>query len=246
MKSSVFDGVASTYATSRPGYPEQLYDAIIDTLDRPLAGSTVVDVGAGTGIATAALTVRGARVIAVDPAQQMLSEVHSALPTVHVVRADGDALPFGNATAHLVTYAQALHWTNPERAVPEAMRVLRSGGVLAAWWNVPDFDVPWVAEQRERLRAAAPTYHAFAGSDLGKRLGDSPFLLPVQHHRFRWSRQLSPEQHVTMLSTQSYLAALSDTDREAFLNDELALLTSLFPKGILVEPYVTHLTLVLQ
>jgi hypothetical protein len=127
--------------------------------------------------------------------------------------------------------------------VPEALRLLRPGGVLAAWWNVPDFEVPWVADQRDRLRAASPTYHGFAGSDLGERLDGPPFQLRTEHHRFRWSRRLSSEQHVTMLGTQSYIAALADPERTAFLAAELALLKELFPSGTLIEPYVTRLTI---
>ena len=243
MSGSLFDGVAGAYAISRPTYPDALYDAIGSALGRPFSVIDAVDVGAGTGIGTAAFVARGATVVAVDPARRMLSELIAAVPAARAICADGNHLPLGTAVADLVTYAQALHWTDPERSVPEALRLLRPGGVLAAWWNVPDFEVPWVADQRDRLCAASPSYHGFAGSDLGERLGGPPFRLRAEHHRFWWSRQLSPEQHVTMLGTQSYIAALADPERTAFLEAELVLLRKLFPNGMLIEPYVTRLTI---
>ncbi|GAA3030989.1 hypothetical protein GCM10020000_04790 [Streptomyces olivoverticillatus] len=51
----------------------------------------------------------------------------------------------------MVTYAQAWHWTDPKRAVPEAWRVLRPGGVLALWWNDVALDIPWIAAQEGRI-----------------------------------------------------------------------------------------------
>ncbi|MFE9251187.1 class I SAM-dependent methyltransferase [Streptomyces sp. NPDC007088] len=147
-----FNAVAASYAAHRPSYPAALFDAVEELSGRPLAGARVVDVGAGTGIATRLLRERGARVLAVEPGEGMAAELRRGLPEVPVVRGDGDALPLAGAAADLITYAQSWHWTRPERSVPEALRVLRPGGALAAWWNVADSTVPWIAAQDARLR----------------------------------------------------------------------------------------------
>lgn len=123
-----FDAVAAQYAAARPGYPPALFDAIEELAGQPLAGARVLDVGAGTGIATRLLAERGARVTAVEPGAAMAAELHAAHPAVPLVRALGDALPFrDDAGFDLVGYAQAWHWTDPARSVPEALRVLRPG-----------------------------------------------------------------------------------------------------------------------
>lgn len=196
MTSSLFNGVAGSYATTRPPYPPALYAAV----GKPYKDLTVLDVGAGTGIATEAMVARGATVIAVDPARETLAQLDETVPGVETICGDGNALPVEDAVADLVTYAQALHWTGPEQSVPEAMRALRPNGVLAAGWNVPDFGVDWVAAQAQRMRRATPKYHGFVGTDIGGRLAEPPFNLNTEHHTLSWSRKVTIDQHVTMLA----------------------------------------------
>ncbi|MDT7711499.1 MAG: hypothetical protein QOG46_188 [Pseudonocardiales bacterium] len=243
MTSSLFNSVAGSYATTRPTYPAAVYDAISAAVGRPYRQLLVLDVGAGTGIATEAMVRHGATVIAIDPAREMLARVAEALPGTETIYGNGNALPIEDAVADLVTYAQALHWTLPEKSVPEALRVLRPDGVVAAWWNVPDFEVVWVAEQAERLRQSAPTYHGFSGIDIGPRLAQPPFNLRTEHHLFGWSREVTIQQHVAMLATQSYMAALEPGPRATFLDDEARHLERVFPSGMVDEYYVTKLTI---
>ncbi|MFD0563837.1 methyltransferase domain-containing protein [Kitasatospora saccharophila] len=62
-----FGPVAAQYQAARPSYPDALFDELERLSGRPLAGADVLDVGAGTGIATRLLAGRGARVVAVEP-----------------------------------------------------------------------------------------------------------------------------------------------------------------------------------
>ncbi|NEE36380.1 class I SAM-dependent methyltransferase, partial [Streptomyces sp. SID7982] len=59
----------------------------------PLAGARVADVGAGTGLGTARLHERGARVTAVEPGDGMAEQFARSLPDVPLVRGDGNNLP---------------------------------------------------------------------------------------------------------------------------------------------------------
>lgn len=140
-----FNAAAAQYAENRPSYPPALFDTIEELAGRSLSGRRAVDVGAGTGIATALLHERGAEVLAVEPGAGMAAEFRRRNPHLPLVRGSGDALPVADAHADLVTYAQAWHWTDPARSVPEALRVLRPGGALALWWNTEATDVDWIA-----------------------------------------------------------------------------------------------------
>ncbi len=245
---AVFGAVAGAYAEGRPPYPEQLYDRLAELAGRRLDGALVADVGAGTGIAARQLRDRGARVIAIEPSLGMLAELAASSPGVRVVRGDGNALPLRDRSVDFVTYAQAWHWIDPDRAVPEFRRVLRPGGTFAAWWNLTDRQEPWAAAQQERLVAACPTYHQARARYPNARVHDPSALpyggLPMRAAEFRWARLVPLQAHLTNLNSKSYVAALGPRGAAAFLEAERAALRARFPDGVVTETYRTMLEVV--
>ncbi|MFJ9415458.1 class I SAM-dependent methyltransferase [Streptomyces sp. NPDC101227] len=245
-RSRSFDAVAAQYAASRPGYPPELFDAIEERSGRSLEGARVLDVGAGTGIATRLLAARGAEVTAVEPGPGMAAQLRADLPGTPLVRASGDALPFSDAAAFdLVCYAQAWHWTDPARSVPEAMRVLRPGGALALWWNTPHRETGWAADQDARLARRLPGYDRHRITDDPDTLFRSHGLRPA----FRaadWTRPVPLDTHLAMLGSHSQLAVADDSTVAAILEDERAALLDVFPDGIVQEEYGVDLTVTVR
>ncbi|MFJ4095536.1 class I SAM-dependent methyltransferase [Kitasatospora sp. NPDC089913] len=237
-----FGGVAAEYDRARPSYPQELFDALERLAGRGLKGARVLDVGAGTGISTRLLAARGADVLAVEPTAGMAEQFLAVSPGLGLVRGSGDELPFHDGSADFVTYAQAFHWTRPERSVPEAIRVLRPGGALAVWWNVKDSGVAWVRAMGERLAAALPTsYHGYgAVNEIGSHL--APYDLRTEHAVLRWERRITVDHLITDLTSRSYLAVLTPEQRAPLLAVEREALLAEFPDGTVVEPYVLDLT----
>ncbi|MFK0252918.1 class I SAM-dependent methyltransferase [Streptomyces sp. NPDC090445] len=237
LRARSFDRAAPLYAAHRPGYPDGLFDAVEELAGRPLRGARVADVGAGTGIATALLHARGARVVAVEPGGGMAAEFRRAHPHIPLVRGDGNRLPLAGSAFDLLAYAQAWHWTDPARAVPEARRVLRPGGALALWWNDADTSVDWIAGQEARIRAF---FHADVA--LPRAL---PAELAFTTRAVPWARRIPLEAHLANLASHSaFLVVGADRTRE-FVDAERALLAPLFPDGTVEERYVTTLRLAL-
>ncbi|MEU9378232.1 class I SAM-dependent methyltransferase [Streptomyces sp. NPDC048255] len=229
-----FSSAAARYAAYRPSYPPALFDAVAELAGFPLAGARVADVGAGTGIATALLEERGARVVAVEPGDGMAEEFRHRNPRTPLVRGDGNRLPLATGCLDLLTYAQSWHWTDPARAVPEALRVLRPGGALAVWSNDPDVRVGWTADQQARIEARfGPGYY----------INEHPRPqegLRFTVRRLSWSRRLTVDTHLAKLATHS-LFLVGEPGTDAFLADERARLMARFPDGRLEEHYVVDL-----
>ncbi|MEW2267172.1 class I SAM-dependent methyltransferase [Streptomyces sp. NPDC047853] len=238
-----FNAAAAQYAANRPSYPPALLDAVEELAGRPLAGSRVVDVGAGTGIATALLHARGADVIAVEPGAGMAAEFRRTLPDVPVLRGSGNALPLADHSADLLTYAQAWHWTDPDRAVPEALRVLRPGGALALWWNTAALDVPWIAAAAVRVDRHFGLALSAQQRDVGARTADPAGLLDFVHRTARWSRRVPLDTHLANLGSRSVFLTDGEDRGAAFLAEERRHLLADFPDGVVEETYDVRLLL---
>ena len=92
------------------------------------AGRTLLELGAGTGKLTRALTGSGARVIALEPVASMRACWPQTAPAAEPLDAVAEAIPLGDASVDAVFAAQAYHWFDPEAATAEVARVLRPGG----------------------------------------------------------------------------------------------------------------------
>ncbi|WP_432585248.1 class I SAM-dependent methyltransferase [Streptomyces sp. HD1123-B1] len=242
-----FNRAAAQYAASRPSYPPALFDTVEELMGRSLAGARVADVGAGTGIATALLRERGAEVVAVEPGDGMAAQFRTALPGVPIVRGDGDALPLATASVDLITYAQAWHWTDTARSVPEALRVLRPGGALALWWNIAATDVPWISAQSERIAhhcGVTPPPPTTRTDDRGAARLAGLEGLRLARRQVRWSRTVSLDLHLSNISSHSAFLVLGEPGTRAFLAEERTHLRDVFPGGEVEESYEVDLLVV--
>jgi SAM-dependent methyltransferase len=124
-----FSGHAEAYRQARPTYPDALFVSLAEQApDLALAW----DAGCGNGQATIALAQHFMRVVGTDPSA---NQIAGAEPRANIdYRVEpGECSSLVDASASLVTVAQALHWFEFERFYTEVRRVLKPGGVIAAW-----------------------------------------------------------------------------------------------------------------
>ena len=134
---SRFTGRVQHYARYRPGYPAQVLD-LFRARCSFRAGSTVADIGSGTGILSRMLLEAGARLFAVEPNQEMRETAERELSgnllfTSVPGTAEDTHLPA--ESVDLITAAQAFHWFNRDLARREFTRILRPGGSVVLLWN---------------------------------------------------------------------------------------------------------------
>ncbi|MEU6412385.1 methyltransferase domain-containing protein [Microbispora sp. NPDC046933] len=257
----VFDRVSEEYDTARPHYPEALYLALETLSGVRLAGATVIDVGAGTGISARGLLDRGARVVAVDRGERMLARLR-ARTDCPALLADGNDLPFRAGAADLVTYAQSWHWLDPALSVAEAVRVLRAGGVtgdgviagagviggggaVAGWWNTVDpGKADWLAANQVRLAESCPGYigpvlPGWSMPPIAAAMSDAG--LAVAETWIDWTRSVRLEDFLTDLRSHSYMARMEVDVVTELLARERAELGRVFPDGRLTVPMRVYL-----
>ena len=148
-----FGAQAEAYAEHRPDYPV----AAIRWALEPLGSSErleVLDLAAGTGKLTSVLVAEGHRVTAVEPNEQMLSELVRRVHDVRALPGHAEHIPVPDHTMDAVLVGTAFHWFDQAKALPEIARVLRPGGVVAAMWNEHDPNAEWLAEF-DRLSATS-------------------------------------------------------------------------------------------
>ena len=121
------------YATFRSSYSNELYDTIAQFGLR--RGATILDVGCGTGIAGEPFVMNGFPVTGVDASESMVAAAAQRLPSATFVQGEAEALPFPNERFDVVISAQSYHWFDRARALAEAYRVMRRGGMIAIWWK---------------------------------------------------------------------------------------------------------------
>ena len=100
------------------------------------AGAEVLEVGCGTGVLTRVLAALPEvdRVVGVDIAESLLDQARELAPGLTFEQADARSLPFADEQFDVVVFDSTFsHVPGPERAVAEAFRVLRPGGLLAAF-----------------------------------------------------------------------------------------------------------------
>ena len=199
-----FGSQAAAYERARPGYPPAAVDAAL-----PDGARTVVDLGAGTGKLTRSLVARGLDVVAVEPDPGMRAWLASAVPGARLLAGTAEALPVPDASADAVLVAQAWHWVDPARAVPEIARVLRPGGRLALLWNIRDEQVPWVGALGELLRAIAP---APTDTAMDEPVIGPPFGAP-QRRDVAWTHRLARDGVLDLVASRSYVIALPEAER---------------------------------
>lgn len=129
-----FTGFAAAYDRYRHRPPEVLAGLLCRYagVRRP---ELVVDLGCATGPSTRFWAPRAARVVGVDPVGEMIECARAVTPEANVEYRLGYGHETGlpEALADIVTCSQSFHWMEPESTLAEVARVLRPGGVFAAY-----------------------------------------------------------------------------------------------------------------
>jgi SAM-dependent methyltransferase len=236
-----FGAGAEVYERARPSYPVEAVEWLV-TRTGLGPGMTIVDVGAGTGKLTRLLPPIGARVIAVEPLPEMRAKLLEVVDGVEAIDGTAEKLPLPGSSADVIVVAQAFHWFDLDRALPELHRVLRPGGQLALFWNMRDLEDPVQAGVEELLRPLRADVIAQHEGEWRVPLEKSPWFGPAEVGRFTFAQSFTADDLCDRVASTSFVAAMPVGERDELLMRVRALASGLaepFP-----FPYRTEVHLV--
>jgi len=256
-RDSWFDDAVDSYERARPAYPDDLFDDLVRYLragGQGAQGASVLEIGSGTGKATASLLDRGMIVTGVEPGENMsrfLRRKFSDDSRFRVMHGRLEDVSLAADAFDAVVSATALHWVDPSVRLVKTQRVLREGGVLA----VVDTNQIASTVDRDFFERCFPIYLRYRpdeqrtelpGADitpsvLEEIVGSSMFA-SQQLHRYRWDQTYSTAAYADLVRSYSNTQMMSPESREGLITDLCALIDKEFD-GYVVRPLVISLVL---
>jgi SAM-dependent methyltransferase len=230
-RAASFGAAAALYEQARPSYPEEAVDWLL-----PPGTGRVLDLGAGTGKLTRQLLAKGWDVVAVEPSDGMRQQLRRSLPSVPALKGTAEDIPLDDAAVDVVLVAQAWHWVDVDRAVPEVARVLVPGGRLGLVWNERDERHDWVAQLSRAISSPDEV-----GKEEAPPVG--PPFGPFEHFAVEWSQHLTPKTLVDLVASRSYVLTLPEPQCQSVLAKVRELLghcPDLAGRQDIWLPYVTN------
>jgi SAM-dependent methyltransferase len=209
-----FDDAVQLYERARPSYPVEAVRWMVGGDARD-----VVDLGAGTGKLTRVAVEAGYAVTAIEPLAGMRAELSRQLPGLTALAGSAEEIPLPDRSVDALLVAQAWHWFDETRAVPEIARVLRPGGALGIVRNDMDDRVPWVRRMRELTKEVAGP--VIAQEEDANRWSPplEPEFGPPEWTTFEHALSQDLDTLLAGLASRSYFITMRPEERDALLAD---------------------------
>ena len=143
-----FKGFAEIYNNVRPACPEYVLNILPRYLEH--LPQTEVDIGCGTGLSTIVWKDTAQKIIGVEPSDDMLKtaeENSRNISNIEYIKAFSNNTGLPDGIAYIITCSQSFHWMEPVSTLKEINRLLKPGGVFAAY----DCDWPPVCSFKVEL-----------------------------------------------------------------------------------------------
>lgn len=136
MYNASFDVYANNYHSVRPGYPDELFGDIKEHcgVDK---NSHFLEIGAGSGIATAGLAELGCRVIAIEPGANLAAiakKQTEKLNNVEILEGTFENFQSKEKFDAILAFT-AFHWLSKEDKYQKVFDLLNDSGSLVLVWN---------------------------------------------------------------------------------------------------------------
>lgn len=212
----IFNRSAEQYHKFRPGYPASMFNTI-ESVCNPDSTPEILEIGAGTGVATRELIQRfNPDITVVEPGKHLLEiarETCAGYPDIHYIVSTFEDLSI-QKRFDWVFVATALHWLNPDTRFEKIAKLLKPGGFLIVCMNHFSRTDDAVYDQIAKIYADFHPDAGPVGFDLRKfqklliaqrhqEIIESGFFTCVRQTIFKWSLSLTTDEYTGLLKTFS-------------------------------------------
>ncbi|MHB8065040.1 MAG: class I SAM-dependent methyltransferase [Ruminiclostridium sp.] len=213
------------YDKMRPTYVKELYDDIIKFTGLDL-NKKALEIGIGTGQATAPFLSTGCKVTAIELGKDLAEfskEKFSKYKNFDIVNNDFESTTFEEKFFDLIYSATAFHWIPQDVGYTKAFQLLKSNGVLALFWNHPSvpedklhFEMQKVYDKYWSPSDKKSTVHKFSVDnclDIVRTINQYGFT-DVNYKLYHQVRLFDAESYISLLNTYSDHRALQEDKRK--------------------------------
>jgi len=203
-----FGQMAEDYDSARPPYPQAVFEVLKD--QRVIGpGLKVLEVGAGSGLATRELVSSGSHVVALEPGRDLASRLKQAVPSASVVQSRLEDASLPDATFDSAVAATSMHWIDLSIGLPRLHASIHPGGSLAVFRNIFG-DAGGHTEFRDHVRQIMARREGYDVSGpppesrpTMRELAAEGLFLPMQTERWKWAIELTTPQVTRLFRTFS-------------------------------------------
>ena len=230
-----YSEAATAYRWARPQYPDALIEKVWQQANLS-EQSSMLEIGCGPGIATAAFAAKGLSIVAIDPssaacelARKSCQKSDTANPEkpsqrVTIINSTFEDYPLAHQKFDAVLAATSFHWIPPEVACQKSAAALKPNGSLILLWATP----PQPSE--EICQYLSPVYEQYGLSALGKEQHRTQdhyqrsfeiFAKAVNESGCFQPTSVDMQKHQSIYSIEKYLALLSTLSHYIALEEQL-------------------------
>lgn len=212
---NTFNEVAKIYSNGRPGYPRKLYEFIVQYV--PLSDhSTILEVGAGHGIATEEISdFRNPWIIALEPGINLCKLAKKRLEDRNKVSILNTSFEHFKSKGlfDAIFSATAFHWPNKSVKYKKAFELLKPNGFLIVYWN------NYLVAEEDNFVAIQKIYQNYHPDGAGetdirtlqrrkidnrrREIETSRYFNLIAHHEIIYNIEYSGERYLDLLKSFS-------------------------------------------
>lgn len=233
-----YSEAATAYRWARPQYPDALIEKVWQQANLS-PQSSMLEIGCGPGIATAAFAAKGLSIVAVEPssaacelARKSCRESDAAntpntkrpSQRVTVINSTFEDFSLAHQKFDAVLAATSFHWIPPEIACQKSAAALKPNGSLILLWATP------LQPSEEICQYLSCVYEQYGLSALGKEQHRTQahyqssfeiFAKAVNESGCFQTTSVDMQKHQSIYSIEKYLALLSTLSHYIALEEQL-------------------------